>query len=108
MVRWSQAEVSEQKVLGYLLAADHPVGGAKSVFFRALGYERATWTRLRDDLRAVGQQGEIVTEQPSRFGQKTVIDGVVRTPIGRVVRLRTVWISDSEGRPPRLVTAYPA
>jgi hypothetical protein len=40
MVRWSEAEVSEQKVLGYLLAADHPVGGAKAVFFRALGYER--------------------------------------------------------------------
>ncbi|EUA05429.1 hypothetical protein [Mycobacterium kansasii] len=37
-----------------------------------------------------------------------VVDGVVESPCGRMVALRTVWISDGPGDVPRLVTAYPS
>ncbi|MGH3682778.1 MAG: DUF6883 domain-containing protein [Natronosporangium sp.] len=72
------------------------------------GYNRAEWTRLRDDLLDIAHQGEIVAEQDTKFGFKHVVDGVIHSPAGRAVGVRTVWISDGYDGPPRLVTAYPS
>lgn len=88
MARWGEAEVTERKILDYLLAVDHPVGRDKAAFFIASGYSRTDWTRLRDDL-------------------VHVVDGVIGAPSGRTIGLRTIWISDGAEDPPRLVTAYP-
>lgn len=102
------ATVDERKILDYLLAVDHPVGGDKAVFFTAVGYRREEWIRLRDDLLSLAHRGEIVAEQETKFGFKYVVDGVIHTPAGRAVSVRTVWISDGNDGPPRLVTAYPS
>ena len=107
MARWSEAEVTQRKILDYLLAADHPVGGDKAVFFAAIGYSRTDWTRLRDDLARLANRGEVVAEEATPFGVKYVIDGVIRTPDGRSIGVRSIWISDGAEDPPRLVTAYP-
>ncbi|NDL58331.1 DUF6883 domain-containing protein [Phytoactinopolyspora mesophila] len=108
MARWSEVNVDERKVLDYLLAADHPVGGDKATFFLTVGYTRAHWNQLRDDLEEIGLHGQIVDEHKTQFGYKYVIDGVIQTPNGRMIGLRTVWISDEADTPPRLVTAYPS
>jgi hypothetical protein len=107
MARWSEAEVTQRKILDYLLAADHPVGGDKAAFFTAIGYSRAHWSRLRDDLVRLARDGEVAVEKQTPFGMKYVVDGVVDAPARRSVRLRTIWISDGADEPPRLVTAYP-
>ncbi|MGH3682777.1 MAG: DUF6883 domain-containing protein [Natronosporangium sp.] len=39
MARWSEAAVDERKILDYLLAVDHPIGGDKAVFFIAVGLQ---------------------------------------------------------------------
>jgi hypothetical protein len=108
MARWSEAEVTERKILDYLLAADHPVGGDKAAFFTAIGHTRSHWTQLRDDLVRLAHRGEVVAEQQTPFGIKYVVNGVIRVPVGRSVALRTIWISDGPDDPPRLVTAYPS
>jgi hypothetical protein len=108
VVRWSEAQVGDRKILDYLLATDHPVGGDKAAFFAAVGYRRDDWTRLRDDLRGLPGRGEVVSTSETPFGQKLVVDGVVQAPSGRMIGLRTVWITDGPGEPPRLVTAYPS
>ncbi len=108
MVQWSEAKIDERKILDYLLSTDHPVGGDKAAFFSAVGYTRNAWTQLRDDLLEVGRHGETVIKQETQFGRKHVIDGVVQSPNGRMIGLRTVWISDGPDDPPRLVTAYPS
>lgn len=107
MVDWKQALVTESKILGYLLAPDHPIGGSKAEFFHSLGYTRSEWTKLRDDLAALPRHGDVKSEETNRFGKKYVVDGVLHTPSERVVALRTVWIIHRDGQPPRLVTAYP-
>ena len=108
MARWSEAEVSEAKILNYLLSEDHPVGGAKAVFFRSLGYSREEWTKLRDELVEAAQRGEVTSEVETAFGTKYVVDVALRVPAGGVVALRTVWITDQPEDRPRLVTAYPS
>lgn len=107
VVRWSEATIEDRKILDYLLAADHPVGGDKAAFFFAVGYTRAAWTRLRDDLLEMAKRGEVVSQQNSQCGHKLVVDGVIQAPTGRMIGLRTVWISDARDEPLRLVTAYP-
>lgn len=62
---------------------------------------------MRDDLISVAQAGQMASEQTSSFGRKYVIDGVIESPSGRMIGIRTVWISDDANSPPRLVTAYP-
>lgn len=108
MVRWSEAQVDERKILDYLLATDHPVGGDKAAFFAAVGYRRDNWVQLRHDLLGVPVRGELVTKSETRFGNKFVVDGVVQSPSGRMIGLRTVWITDGSDEVPRLVTAYPS
>lgn len=100
-------QVAESKILGYLLAAEHPTGGDKAAFFDALGYERSDWTRLRDDLISTAREGDLVSEEETRFGVKSVVDGTLFTPRGQRIALRTVWIRDRPADALRLVTAYP-
>jgi hypothetical protein len=107
VAQWNKASVDDRKILDYLLASDHSVGGSKAIFFAAVGYTRAEGTRLRDDLLGLPERGEVVSEQRTPFGVKYVVDGTVQSPTGRMTNLRTVWISDGPDDPPRLVTAYP-
>jgi hypothetical protein len=41
------------------------------------------------------------------YGTKYVVDGTIEGPAGHAGTVRTVWIVESEGDAPRLVTAYP-
>lgn len=107
MIRWSEAHIDERKIVDYLLAKAHPVGGAKAALFMSLGYRCDEWTRLRDDLAYIAQNGEVVEVDTTTYGLKMIVDGVVESPCGRMVALRTVWISDGPDGVPRLVTAYP-
>ena len=40
MVQWNDAEISDRKIVDYLLAEDHPVGADRAAFFAAVGYTR--------------------------------------------------------------------
>lgn len=108
MARWDAATVDDRKIVDYLLSPEHPIGGDKAAFFIAVGYSPDEWTRLRDDLLSIADGGQTVSEDSTAFGQKYVRDGVIETPTGRMIGLRTIWISDEPDDPPRLVTAYPA
>jgi hypothetical protein len=50
------AVIEERKVVGYLLAADHPEGASKSAFFEAHGFRRGDWKVLADALRDHGHR----------------------------------------------------
>jgi len=99
--------VDEQKILDYLLASDHPVGGGKAAYFVAVGYARGSWRRLQADLISIGQAGTLVSSVETPFGIKAVIDGTAESPGGKRIALRTVWIRDRPDSVLRLVTAYP-
>ncbi|MGH2812866.1 MAG: DUF6883 domain-containing protein [Actinomycetota bacterium] len=42
------------------------------------------------------------------YGTKYVLEGMLNTPIGRQIRVETIWVIEIESDRPRLVTAYPA
>ena len=65
-----RAVVEPAKVRDYLLAPDHPVGGAKARFFAALGFTRDGWPLLRDALLAVAFGHDAEPGEATVFGQK--------------------------------------
>lgn len=95
------------KLDGYLLDANHPFGGGKAEWFARLGYHRRNAECLADDLIELAQRSEDWTSTPTRFGVKYVVIGSVVTPVGREVRLTTIWFIDTGRIVPRLITAYP-
>src|SRR5258708_2788497 len=92
-------QVDQTKLLDYLLNEEHPDGRSKAAFFLALGFTRAGWHELAEALLAHGRRNDIAEEKVTVFGTKYVVDGDLETPGGKVVRVRSVWIDEKNGKP---------
>lgn len=79
----------------------------KHSFFAAFGFGPAQEAALASALLRIAREGD-ATAETSPFGTKYLVEGNVRTPTGRTLHLRTVWIVEPSEPRPRLVTAYPA
>src|SRR3972149_7961322 len=101
------AIVSQEKIIGYLLNPLHPDGAGKAQFFEAMGFRVDQWNVLANALRDMAKKAQIVHGIDSSHGGKYIVDGVLETPSGRKVTVRSVWIVDRDESVPRLVTAYP-
>jgi hypothetical protein len=99
--------VEAEKVRGYLLNEAHPDGYGKAEFFSTKGFRQENWYELADALRQLAREGVVMKSMTSSHGQKYIVDGIVKTPSGQTVLLRTVWIVGAGVDTPRLVTAYP-
>jgi hypothetical protein len=49
----------------------------------------------------------VLEEITSPYGVKYIIEGIIVSPIGVTLHLRTIWIIEGNDAP-RFVTAYPA
>jgi hypothetical protein len=103
-----RAVIEERKIARYLLARDHPAGRAKAALFERFGFEIANWQVLREALLAHARTSRIVSLSDTEFGTKYILEGLLRTPDRRRLRLRAVWFVESGDVSPRLVTAYAA
>lgn len=105
--RADEATIPLQKLTEYLLSESHPVGSSKAAFFRGLGFGEASIHVFEKELWNAAQYEDVIEVVESSHGAKYVIDGEIRSPLGRVVAVRTVWIIESDQDRPRFVTAYP-
>ena len=94
------ARVDRKKLEGYLLSSTHPIGRSKAQFFLAVGFSEKEVAILERALLEVAGTGEVAETTTSPHG-------VLSTPSGRRVKLRTIWIVEAGDTSPRLVTAYP-
>ena len=102
-----QAIVPLPKITEYLLNETHPHGGAKAAFFLQLGYRRERAELLIDDLLRVARTSDMTAIEIA-YGRKYAGVGILDTPSGRRVNVRTVWVLRAGQPPPLFVTAYPA
>ena len=102
------AIVDEAKVRDYLLSSEHPVGRFKARVFRAAGYDRDNWQRLRDDLIALATSVDVSPTTADEFGRRFVGTGALATPNGLPLPVTAVWLIPSGADSPRLITVYPA
>jgi hypothetical protein len=101
------AYIPRQKLNGYLLSRTHPIGRWKSKLFRDLGFDENNVDLLEGRLIDIANSENVKYSLISELGTKYVIDGLLETPSGRFLRVRTVWIIDEGQDTPRFVTAYP-
>ncbi len=101
------ATIDPRKATEYLLDEDHRVGGSKARLLMSFGFDPQHPEQL---LAALRDHGRIHDAQPlpaTKHGSKYVVRGLLKTPDGRALRIRTVWIFDAGGAFQRLVTAVP-
>ena len=102
-----QAAIDSAKLRDYLLSRSHPVGRFKAAFFATLGYSEDSGDELAGGLRLIARDGTVEAEEPSEFGRKYRVRGVLAGPNGRLATVVTVWVVLDGEVVPRLVTAFP-
>jgi len=100
-----QAHVPEEKLLGYVLSTDHPIGRFKAQFFASLGFTAGNWDRLRDRLRELAEE-DAELGSTTEYGQKYLVSGTLEGPTGAAAVV-SVWIVLAGDDIPRFVTVYP-
>ncbi len=103
----ARLDISNEKLLRYLLSPTHPVGHSKAQYFYSLGFTEKNHELLKTQLVTLARFNEIVIEVETRHGVKYIIDGALITTAGRRAFIRTVWIRNRNSDTIRLVTAYP-
>jgi hypothetical protein len=98
--------VERAKIVDYLLSDTHTDGRHKAAFFRRFGFDPQRWQQLADALQAHARQHE-AREEPSPFGRRFVIEGIIQAPDGRMPLVRSIWFIQTDETNPRFVTAYP-
>jgi hypothetical protein len=102
-----RVEISQSKMVQYLLASTHRAGRGKAGFFSGIGFQVSAWTALADALRQQARDNAVTLTEDTPFGIRYIIEGPLVAPNGRQLQVRTVWFIDEGGVLPRFVTAYP-
>jgi hypothetical protein len=102
-----RAFVAPRKITHYLLAHDHPKGGAKAAFFESFGFAMDRWQELSEALLAHAAANPVVAVHSTSSGTKYEISGPLPAPDGRTPIVKSVWIIDTGSTAPRFITAVP-
>lgn len=102
-----RAHVDPRKVTHYLLSAAHPVGRFKARWFRAIGFTPERTDELVKALQQLAKGGRVRGQVTSEFGTRYIVDGIVKSPSGLSLAIRSIWIVEAGGQRPDFVTAFP-
>jgi hypothetical protein len=99
------ASTTQEKLQGYLLNSNHPVGGNKAKVIRSvLGYHYQNWDVLADKIYRAVQDASVVRIMKTRYGVKYETHLLIEGEKGKSLLMRTIWQIDNESDIPRLVT----
>ncbi len=99
--------IPKEKLIDYVLSKTHAIGKFKAKFFRSLGFDETNVSIFEKALSKIARSQEIVDVQSSSYGTKYIIDGEIKTPREKLVKVRTVWIVEKGQTKPRFITVYP-
>lgn len=102
-----KAEISDEKLLDYLLNPDHPKGGSKAFAFRnVLGYTKENAQDLASAFREGLNSWKATERKPQKHGRPYEVKMLLSGPTGRQATVKTGWIMDNGSDHPRLTSAY--
>jgi hypothetical protein len=102
------AYVPRDKITDYLLSLTHPVGCAKAVFFRAIGFDDSNTDLFESALLDIARNADVLEIEQKIYGEKYILEGPIHSPLNITRTIRTVWIVELNQNRPRFITAYPA
>ncbi len=100
------AFVPMEKLAGYVLNTEHPVGKHKAAVFEAvLGITMAEADYLRDKIIEAALTQEATPTRQDEFGQRYQVDFEIERN-GRNATIVTAWILEPNELSPRLTSCY--
>ena len=100
------AIIQKEKLVDYLLSLTDEDGRSKAEYFRKIGFNESNLKDFERALLAIAANNEVKTIEKYDFGVKYIAEGLMDSPSGERVKIRTVWSIDRGKNAPRLVTAY--
>lgn len=76
-------EISQPKVVQYLLSSTHRAGRGKARFFSAFGFQVSSWEALAKALHHHATENVVLHTEETLFGTRYVIAGPLIAPNGR-------------------------
>ncbi len=104
---YQKAEIDKNKITGYLLSFTHRDGRSKAKFFSQLGFTLNNWQEFATAIKQHILNNEVIKMESSVFGIRYIIEGELKTPVGKSPIIRSVWFIEKGDTIPRFVTAYP-
>ena len=102
-----KATINPNKLTGYALNPEHPVGGNKArVFESALGYNQSNANDLMNQIYEKLPQNEAILGKLDQYGQRYTSDIPITGPNGNTVNVRTGWIIKTGSDVPELTTIF--
>ena len=102
-----KATINPNKLTGYALNPEHPVGGNKAkVFESALGYNQSNASGLMKQIYEKLPQNEAILGKLDQYGQRYTVDIPITGPNGNTVNVRTGWIIKTGSDVPELTTIF--
>lgn len=101
------AIVPERKLTLYLLNRVHPIGGPKATFFLHHGFTMEQWQVFAERLLRHALENEVVASDENPHGVRYTLDGLLITPAGKSLNVRTAWFMDHGSETPRFINAHP-
>ena len=102
-----KATIDKNKLTGYALNPEHPVGGHKAkVFESALGYNQSNVDDLIEQVRLGAGSSPAVLGNATNYGQQVIVDMPIEGINGSSAIVRTGWFFDNGSGVPRLATIY--
>lgn len=102
-----KAFIPRNKLVDYLLSETHPHGKSKARFFLKIGFSQSNVRALSKALKNIAKESEVNNIISSTHGEKYIVDGNIESPMGKEIKIRSIWIVDKGQKRPRFVTAYP-
>ena len=101
------ANVPKEKLIGYALNPDHPVGKEKARAFKAaLGYTKENSEELREKILELFDEKDLVLKREGKYGKQYEQIMKITGPNGKTANVLTAWIKENESSEPRLVSVY--
>ncbi|ACX87548.1 S-type Pyocin domain protein [Pectobacterium parmentieri WPP163] len=102
-----KATIDKNKLTGYALNPEHPVGGHKAkVFESALGYNQSNVDELIEQVRLGAGSSPAALGNATNYGQQVIVDMPIEGINGSSAIVRTGWFFDNGSDVPRLATIY--
>jgi len=102
-----KAEITQDKIVRYLLSTTHRAGRSKAAFFGKHGFRMEEWQRFAEALRRHAAENPVTLIEETLYGTRYVIDGALAAPDGSSLNVRSVWFINRRTSVPRFATAHP-
>jgi hypothetical protein len=101
----SDSLIAPEKLTRYLLV-ERKIGD-KSNFLKQGGYTQDNWEQLERDIRQQILPEDAVLIEENDYGQLFEIRASLRGPAGTTLKVKSVWMQESESGMTKFITLYP-